>query len=64
MAENQQKALEGEPEYIYIDFKTDRTWLNKAARIVYFVMHGFYVSFFFYFAPFASILISYAFVQV
>ena len=56
------KDMEGKPKYIFINFWDDRTWGNKIARIVYFFMHVLYVSFFCYFAPFASIALSYAFI--
>jgi len=62
-AQIRRAAIEGEPEFIYVDFNKDRTVVNKAARLIYAVTHALYVSFFFYFAPFFSIIISYFFID-
>lgn len=45
-------------EYIYIAFKT-RTFLNKLARMMYLALRLMYVSIWFYFLPFLTLLGSY-----
>jgi len=62
--ETQRKVLEGEPTYIYVDFYENRTCMNGVARVMYLFLRAWYVSCFFYFAPFISILISYYFVEI
>ena len=48
-----------DPVYIYIDFWTDRTLMQKMRRIVYNVFRSFYVSVWFYFLPFLCLVGSY-----
>lgn len=50
--------VEGEPEYIYIDFWS-RSCGNKLARIVYLLCKTLLVTVWFYFIPFSSIYLSY-----
>ena len=58
--ENELRQMEGEPDYIYIDYRTGRTCGNKVARGVYVFLRMFFASIWFYFIPFVSIYLSYA----
>ena len=58
--ENELRPMEGEPDYIYIDYRTGRTCGNKVARGVYVFLRMFFASIWFYFIPFVSIYLSYA----
>lgn len=54
------KPVEGEPEFIYIDFRRDRSCKNKLARMMYVLLRMFFASIWFYFIPFVSIYLSYS----
>lgn len=52
--------IEGEPEFIYIDFWEDRTCGQKVARGLYVFLRMFFASVWFYFVPFVSIYLSFS----
>ena len=51
-------GLESRPVYIYVDEK-HFTWTRWFLRKLYTVIHALFASFWFYFIPFSSIILSY-----
>ena len=62
MAEREKKHIDAGPEsrprYIYVDGK-HFTWTRWLYRKLYTVIHALFASFWFYFIPFSSIMLSY-----
>lgn len=54
-----EKLFKADSEYIYISF-WDRPFWNKVLWLIYKIYRGLYVSCWFYFLPFLSVLGSYA----
>ena len=55
--------MQDAPVFILIKF-WDRTFVNKIARIVYLIVHSWYLSVFFYFVPFSTIFTSFIFIKM
>ena len=47
------------PEFLSIDFWTERSGLNKFSRLVYLFFRIFFVSFWFYFLPITALLVQF-----
>ena len=58
METHKEAGRESRPKYIYVDEKLF-TWGRWFHRKLYTIVHALFASFWFYFVPFSSILLSY-----